>query len=127
MACCISFSSFSNLSYIFFYFAPYLCKRYSDTSSIAPRTRLISSFLSVASSWGLLVQVFFISEGFCGETFLFFVVIVSVGGSFSNVASPSPCFSPSSPPPSPFTSYPPPSESDPYSFEAFHSSSVSIL
>jgi hypothetical protein len=58
----------------------------------------MSSFMSVASSWGLLAHVFFLAKGFCGETFLFFDVSTSVGGLFSGVASLSPFFSPSSPP-----------------------------
>jgi hypothetical protein len=46
--------------------------------------------MSMASNWGLLARVFFLAEGFCGETFLFCSVTVSVGGSFGGVASPSP-------------------------------------
>jgi hypothetical protein len=78
----------------------------------------------MASKWGLLVRIFFLAEGFCGETFLFYGVIVSVGGSVGNVSLPPPY---SSHPPCPSNSSPPPlGESDPLSLEAFSSSSVSI-
>jgi hypothetical protein len=56
----------------------------------------MSSYVSVASNWGLLAHVFFLAEGFYGETFLFYGIIVSIGGYFGGVASPSPFFSPSS-------------------------------
>jgi hypothetical protein len=45
----------------------------------------MSSSVSITSSWGLLVQVFFLVEGFCGETFLFFNVFVSIGEFFDGV------------------------------------------
>jgi hypothetical protein len=46
--------------------------------------------MSVASNWGLLAHIFFLVEGFSGETFLFCGVTILVGGSFSGVALPSP-------------------------------------
>jgi hypothetical protein len=63
--------------------------------------------MSVASNWGLLACVFFLVEGFFGETFLLCGVTISTRGSSSGgvVASPPPCSSPpSSPPPCPSTS-----------------------
>jgi hypothetical protein len=79
----------------------------------------------VASNWGLVACVFFLAEGFYGETFLFCGVTISVGGYFGGVASPPPC---SSPPSFPSTlSPPPPSEPYRFSSEALSSSSVSIF
>jgi hypothetical protein len=79
MAHCISFNSFSTLSYSSSRFVPYLYKMSLDTSSISPWIRPMSSSMSVASIWGLLARVFFLAEGFCRETFLFFDAFVSVG------------------------------------------------
>jgi hypothetical protein len=128
-ATCTSFNSFSNLPYSSSCFTPYLCRMSSEASSMTPRTRLISSSVSVASNWGLLAHVFFLAEGFYEETFLF--CGVSAGGYFGGVASPSPFFSPSSPPPYPsaWSSSPPPpaGEPNPFSSEALSSSSVSIF
>jgi hypothetical protein len=101
-----------------------------EASSIAPRTRLISSSMSVASNWGLLARIFFLVEGFSGETFLFCDVTIPTGGSSSGgvIVSPPPFpSSPSSPPPCPSASSSPlPSELDALSSEALSSSSLSI-
>jgi hypothetical protein len=53
------------------------------------------------------VRAFFLAEGFYRETFLFYDASTVVRGSFSSVASPLSCFSPSSPPSSWFTLFPP--------------------
>jgi hypothetical protein len=127
IACSISFNSFSTLSYNSSCFTPYLYKRSSYASSMASWTKMMSSSMSVASSCGLLALVLFLVEGFCGETFLFCSVTVSVRGSFDSVASPSSFFSPSSPPPFPFTLSPPPRESDPFPSKSLSSSLVSIF
>jgi hypothetical protein len=36
--------------------------------------------MSVSSNWGFLARVFFLAEGFYGETFLFYGVTVVVEG-----------------------------------------------
>jgi hypothetical protein len=102
IACCTSFNSFFILPYSSSCFTPYLCKMSLEASSMAPWTKTDIVFMSIASNWGLLACVFFLVKGFFGETFLFCGVIVSAGGSFGGVASPSPFFSPSSPPPCPY-------------------------
>jgi len=125
IAQCISLSSSSTLPYKSSCFAPYIYKITSDSSSITLGTKPISSSMRVASIWGLLAWVFFLAKGFCRETFLFFGVSVLVGGSFSGVSSPSPCFSTSSPPPYSFTLSPRPTGyPDPFSLEALSFSSV---
>jgi hypothetical protein len=90
----------------------------------------MSSSMRVASNLGLLAHVFFLAEGFFGETFLFCGVTVPTGGSSRGgvVASPPPCsFSPSSPPPCPSTSsFPSPGELEPLSSEELSFSLLSI-
>jgi hypothetical protein len=78
---------------------------------------MISSSVSMVSNWGLLAHVFFLAEGFFGETFLFYIVIVPIRGSLSggvlDLPPPFPS-SPSSPPPYlSALSSPPPSEPNP--------------
>jgi hypothetical protein len=85
---------------------------------------MMSSSVSMASNWGLFLHVFFIVECFYGETFLFYGVTISTGGSFSGVDLPPPC---SSAPPCPYSSSPPPpSETDTFYSETLSSSLVSI-
>jgi hypothetical protein len=129
MACCISLSSFLIISYIVSCFAPFLCKISSKVSSIVLMLRSISSTLSTLFDQGLLVQVFFLDEGFCRETFLFFDVSTSISGSFGGVTLPFPCSSPSSPLYSWFTSSSPPPAGDSglLSSKALPSSSISMF
>jgi hypothetical protein len=96
--CHISFRSFSIISYNVSCFAPYRYKISSEASSMTAIIRSTSSSVSVDFILGLLAHVFFLSEDFCGETFIFFDVLASVRGSFGSVTSPFSLFSPSSPP-----------------------------
>jgi hypothetical protein len=79
--------SFSILSYNVSFFALYHCKISSEASSTVAMIRSTSSSVSVAFILGLLAHVFFLSKVFCRETFLFFDVLASVGGSFGGVTS----------------------------------------
>jgi hypothetical protein len=54
------------------------------------RTKMMFSSVRMAYNWGLLAHVFFLAEGFYGETFLLYGVTILEGGSFNGVASPSP-------------------------------------
>jgi hypothetical protein len=88
MDCCISFSSFSIISYSVSFFAPYHCKISSEESSTAMIIRSTSSSVNVAFILGLLARILFLAEGFFRETFRFFDVLASIRGSFDDVTFP---------------------------------------
>jgi hypothetical protein len=129
IACWMSLSSFSILSYIDSFFSPCLCKISYEASSTAMMMSLILFTVSTFCDLGLLAWVFFHVEGFYGEKLCFFDVSTSIRGSFGGVTSPFYFLSPSSPPSSWFTSSSPPppaGESGAVSSNALSFSSLSM-